>query len=131
VEAQKTSYHEKAKGRVAAQPFHHSQPVGARPMSDFQNEAQAQIYGRLSAHEFMLEILWSQFFAQMSQEQAVKFAAEVEKRMKRAWIAEDVDPRAPEGAALQVALDAQVMATRFLKKALDRANEIRGQLFPS
>jgi len=95
-------------------------------MSDFGDDAVPQIYGRLTVHEFMLEILWSQYFAQMRPDQAAKFAADIEARMKRAWIADDVDPRA-SGAALQVALDAQVMAGRLLKKALDRANEIRGK----
>jgi hypothetical protein len=94
---------------------------------DFKDEAIFQVYGRLSAHEFMLEILWSQFFAQMTPDQATKFASDIEAKMKRAWMAKDVDPRASSDAGLQVARDAQVMAGRFLKKALDRASEIRGR----
>jgi len=96
-------------------------------MRDYQSEATIQIYGRLTAHEFMLEILLSQFLAQFSQEQATSFAAKIVSQMRTAWTADDADSRAPEDAALRAAHDAQLLASRLLEKALERAGAIRAK----
>ena len=88
----------------------------------FKAESIPQIYGRLSAHEFMLEMLYSQFFAQMSEERASELASEIEKRMKRTWVAPSPDP---SNRTFQLEVDSHVMVARFLEKALAQANDIR------
>ena len=85
-----------------------------------------QAYARLTAHEFMLEVMYANWFASIPEATARQISSELQTRMRRAYSA----PNAVAGAAnidLQIAADAATMADRFLVKVAARGAEIRAR----
>jgi len=92
------------------------------------DEAIIQAYGRLTAHEFLLEIMYANWFAQMPEPQARRMSSDIRSRMKRAYSAHDADQSSAETSGLQIMQDADVLADRFLQKVEKREAEIREEL---
>jgi hypothetical protein len=86
-----------------------------------------QAYARLTCHEFMLEILYANFLADMSATDAQSFASKILSRSQSAWMAPDVDKDFAENNGLKVVQDSHAMTSRFLEKALARSTEIRAE----
>jgi hypothetical protein len=90
-----------------------------------------QAYARLTAHEFLLEVLYANWFASLAEPNARQLSTDIKKRMQTAYTSPDVDQSAAETYGLQVVKDAAVMADRFFKKVEAREAEIRAKLFPT
>lgn len=84
-----------------------------------------QVAARLTSHEFLLEILYAHWFAQLPVEAASSIAAEIIRKTRSSYVAADSDQQAVEDAGVQVALDSQVMTERFFAKVEERAHQIR------
>lgn len=89
-------------------------------------DTERQIFARLSMHEFMLEIVFAQYWASVPNDDAELARDKILQLMKNAYIARDARPEYVDDA-LGVAEDSRVMTERFLGKVLDRAQVIRAQ----
>ncbi len=96
-------------------------------MTSAMDEPTVQTFARLTAHEFLLEILYAQWFAQMPESDENVVADRIRTLLKQVYIAPDADVPADD-AALRLAMDSQVMGVRFLEKVKKRAGDIRRQV---
>ena len=92
------------------------------------DEAMLQAYGRLTAHEFLLEVLYANWLAHMTQADADRTISELRNRMRRSYSAPDADQSMAENFGLQIVQDAKQLMDRFLKKVEARTSEIREQI---
>lgn len=88
------------------------------------DDATRQAYARLTVHEFMLEILYAQYWAQGSPADAEEARRNILRLMRQAYAAPDVDPAALEDV-FPLLRDAELLAERFLEKVILRAGQIR------
>lgn len=92
------------------------------------DEAMLQAYARLTTHEFMLEIMYANWFANLPEANAKQISADLRSRMRRAYSSPDAAADVTN-SDLRVAADAAVLADRFLDKVDRRAAEIRAKQF--
>lgn len=91
------------------------------------DDLQAQVCARLTAHEFMLEVMYANWFASLSELNARQLSRDLRNRMRNAYVASDADQAAAEDVGLQIMRDAEVLADRFLQKVERREAEIRAK----
>jgi hypothetical protein len=91
------------------------------------DETIRQTLARLTVHEFMLEILYAQYWANGTAAESEGARKEILRVMKSAYLAPDTDPRGVDDDLLILLQDAQVLAERFLEKVIERAAVIREQ----
>jgi hypothetical protein len=60
-----------------------------------------QVYGRLTAHEFLLEVMYANWFAHMPESQARQMSSDLRKRVRKAYAAPDADQSAAANSAGQ------------------------------
>lgn len=87
-----------------------------------------QVYGRLTAHEFLLEVMYANWLAQMPELQARQMSSDLRKRVRKAYTAPDANQSEAEAIGLQVVQDSEVMTERFLRKVEAREAGIRAEL---
>ena len=95
------------------------------------DEAILQAYARLTAHEFLLEVMYANWLAQMPESNAERMLADFRSRMKRAYTTHDADQQAAEDFGLQIARDAEQLMARLVQEVKepgeDRGREHLGQ----
>lgn len=87
-----------------------------------------QAYGRLTAHEFLLEVLYANWLAHMSEAQAAQFEADFRRVSRSFYAAADVQQEAAAQNGMTVIRDASAMMERFWGKVRSREAEIRAAL---
>lgn len=92
------------------------------------DEAILQAYGRLTAHEFLLEVMYANWFANLPELNARQMTADLRKRSRSAYSAPDADQPSADNYGLQIMKDSEVMTGRFLQKVEKREAEIRARL---
>jgi len=87
-----------------------------------------QAYGRLTSHEFLLEILYAQLLAQMPEDSARAMKEQILKQMKNAYTHEATKPGMAESAGMTIVNDAAQMTEIFMDKVSRREHQIRLQI---
>ena len=88
------------------------------------NEITLDIIARLSVHEFLLEILYSNNFVQIKEKNAEAFVKDLKRRMKTGYVSPNENQKLAEEYDLKIQQKAVEIMDDFLEKALDRASGI-------
>lgn len=84
-----------------------------------------QAYARISAHEFLVEILYAKWLSSVPEETATTIVSEIRRLSKAACIAPDAISAGD--SALQVAHDCALFTNRILDKAVSRSDAMVSQ----
>lgn len=87
-----------------------------------------QVYGRLTAHEFFLELIYANWFASLPEANARQISSDLRSRVWKGYISPDAQQKKVEASGLSMMMDVEVMTDRFLKKVESREAEIRVKL---
>lgn len=96
-------------------------------MTDEMSDWDIQASARLTSHEFLLEILYADWLAQLPKEAADAIAEQIIRKTRSSFAAIDADPDAIEAAGFQVVSNSTAMTQGFFDKAIARADDIRRQ----
>ena len=88
------------------------------------NEITLDIIARLSVHEFLLEILYSNNFVQIKEKNAEAFVKDLKRRMKTGHVSPNENQELAENYGLEIQQKAVEIMDDFLEKALNRASGI-------
>jgi hypothetical protein len=91
------------------------------------SEEKTQILARIAALEYLLEMGYSTWVSQMTNEEIEEFQRDFERRLSTTWVASQVDPFIGQIRNFDKDLirDAQQLAVRFWKRVRDREADIR------
>ncbi|MCH7806946.1 MAG: hypothetical protein IH995_07370 [Proteobacteria bacterium] len=88
------------------------------------NEITLDIIARLSVHEFLLEILYSNNLVQIKEKNAKAFVEDLKQRMKKGHVSPNTNQKLGKDYGLKIQQRAVELMDDFLEKALDRASGI-------
>ncbi|MCH8172555.1 MAG: hypothetical protein IIA70_04510 [Proteobacteria bacterium] len=88
------------------------------------NEITLDIIARLSVHEFLLEILYSNNLVQIKEKNAKAFVEDLKRRMKTGHVSPNTNQKLGKDYGLKIQQRAVELMDDFLEKALDRASGI-------
>ena len=90
------------------------------------SEEKTQILARIAALEYLLEMGYSTWVSQMTNEEIEEFQRDFERRLSTTWIASQVDPFLGQSEFdKDLIREAQQLAVRFWKRVRDREADIR------
>ena len=89
-------------------------------------EERTQILARIAALEYLLEMGYSTWVSQMTNEEIEEFQRDFERRLSTTWVASQVDPFLGQSEFdKDLIREAQQLAVRFWKRVRDREADIR------
>jgi hypothetical protein len=90
------------------------------------SEERTQLLARIAALEYLLEMGYSTWVSQMTNEEIEEFQRDFESRLSTTWIASQVDPFfGRSDFDKDLIREAQGIAVRFWKRVRDREADIR------
>jgi hypothetical protein len=91
------------------------------------NDDLLQVYSRLSVHEYFLEVMYANIFAQMDEAATKELAARIRANLRQSQIAPGSSQQAAEAFGLQIAQYSAAMSERLLSKIEARAASIKAE----
>jgi hypothetical protein len=89
-------------------------------------EEKTQLQARIAALEYLLEMGYSTWVSQMTNEEIEEFQRDFESRLSTTWVASQVDPFSGQSDFdKDLIREAQGIAVRFWKRVRDREADIR------